>query len=181
MPKLTSSWQAPQTTLLGLVFQLSAWVAPLAWQVVQLRMSCGKTTVEKSDHWPRCQMRLAIRAVTLGRLDPIDFVDQDLGILRDLGVGIDGLRSMAEDAKFHCQARSTVAESAGRGTDCKRQAVTTERVTATGFALGTKLKTSLQVSLHSSNVPNSDKFLRAETPMGWDRKVAGALVLNEYA
>src|ERR1035437_3214638 len=34
-------------------------------------MSCGKTTVEKSDHWPRCQIRYGVPALTLGRLDPI--------------------------------------------------------------------------------------------------------------
>src|SRR5215475_397149 len=47
--KLMSSWQEPQTAALGLVFQLSAWGASLAWQVVQLRTSWGKVTVEKSD------------------------------------------------------------------------------------------------------------------------------------
>src|ERR1035441_5357971 len=53
--KFTSSWQDPHAATLGFVFQLSACLAPAAWQVVQFLTSCGKTTVEKSDHAPRCQ------------------------------------------------------------------------------------------------------------------------------
>ena len=59
--------------------------------------------------------------------------------------------------------------------------VTTERVVFTGEPFGTKLKTSLETSLHSSNVPNSARSRDAETPMAWvtvASKLAGALVLN---
>src|ERR1022692_2397060 len=61
--------------------------------------------------------------------------------------------------------------------------VTTDRVTVTGEPLGTKLKTSLEVSLHSSNVPNSDRSRWAETPMEFvtvGSTVTGALVLKVY-
>src|ERR1035441_2534043 len=50
--------------------------------------------------------------------------------------------------------------------------VTTERVTVTAAPFGTKLKTSLEVSLHSSKVPNSARLRCAETPMA-DRKSGG--------
>src|SRR5579872_5139871 len=69
--KLTSSWQEPQAAWLGLVFQLSACFGPCAWQVVQLRTSCGNTTVEKSVTAPRCTTKYFPPACTLGRLDPI--------------------------------------------------------------------------------------------------------------
>src|SRR5580700_1700758 len=60
---------------------------------------------------------------------------------------------------------------------------TTERVTVTAEPFGTKLKTSLEVSLHPSNVPNSDRSRWAETPIEWvavASKVTGALVLKVY-
>ena len=59
--------------------------------------------------------------------------------------------------------------------------VTTERVTLTGEPFGTKVKTSLDVVLHSSYVPYSDRLRWAETPMAWvtvASKVTGALVLK---
>src|ERR1017187_7132728 len=69
--KFTSSWQEPHAAAPGLVFQASAWVAAAAWQTVQLRTSCGKTTVEKSDQAPRCQIRYGVPAFTLGRFAPM--------------------------------------------------------------------------------------------------------------
>src|ERR1039458_717790 len=60
--KFTSSWQEPQASRPGLVFQALDWVAALEWQVVQFRTSCGNTTLEKSDQAPRCQMRDGVPA-----------------------------------------------------------------------------------------------------------------------
>src|ERR1700674_3542774 len=59
--------------------------------------------------------------------------------------------------------------------------VTTERVTLTGEPFGTNVKTSFETSLHSSNVPNSDRLRAAETPIAFvavRSKVTGALVLK---
>ena len=51
--KSTSSWHDWHAARPGLAYQLGACVAGGAWHVVQLRMSCGKTTSEKSttDCW----------------------------------------------------------------------------------------------------------------------------------
>src|SRR5450631_48973 len=68
--KLTSSWQEAQAARLGNVYQLEACVAGAAWHVVQLRMSCGKTTVEKSlTDCALPMMIYGVPALTLGRFD----------------------------------------------------------------------------------------------------------------
>ena len=54
LPKYTLSWQEPQASLPGCVFQSSPCGVALAasgvpsWQRVQLRTSCVKVTAEKS-------------------------------------------------------------------------------------------------------------------------------------
>ena len=54
------------------MYQLGACVAGAAWQVVQLRMSCGKTTSEKSttDCW-KPMIWYGVPAWTLGRFSPM--------------------------------------------------------------------------------------------------------------
>src|SRR5690242_7346732 len=69
--KLTSSWQEPHAAELGRVYQMLASAAVGSWQVAQLRMSCGNTTVEKSTtDWPNPMIWYGLPAFTLGRFSP---------------------------------------------------------------------------------------------------------------
>lgn len=73
-PNFTLSWQEPQASRLRAVFQLSpcgvSGSAP-SWHLVQLRMSCGKTIVEKSCFvLLKPQMAYSPPAATLGRSSP---------------------------------------------------------------------------------------------------------------
>ena len=108
--KFTSSWQEPQAPRVGFVFQLSACGA-FWWQTVQ------STDVPREDHSrevrPCAAVPDAVRSARLHArqiLAHVDLVDQDGHVLGELGVGIDGLRRVAEDAHLHRQPRAAVAE-----------------------------------------------------------------------
>ena len=63
------SWQEAHAAREGAVYQTGASAAGAAWQVLQLRMSCGNTTVEKSlTDWALPMMTYGLPALTLGRL-----------------------------------------------------------------------------------------------------------------
>ena len=87
----------------------------------------------------------------------VDLVDQYLHILGQLRIRVDGLRvwHMMQSSTF---MRDPPWPNSGLWHWLQASVVTTERVTFTGEPFGTKLKTSLAVSLHSSNVPNSDRL-----------------------
>src|ERR1039458_7330072 len=133
-------------------------------------MSCGKTTAEKSDHAPRCQIRYGVPALTLGRLDPMWIL-----WIKTFISWVSLVSGLMVCGVWHRMHSSTSRR------DPPRPIGTTERGTFTAETLGTKVKTSLEVSLHSSKVPNSARLRCAETPMECvtvGSKVAGALVLK---
>src|ERR1039458_533270 len=146
-------------------------------------MSWGKTTVEKSDHAPRCQIRYGVPALTLGRLDPIWIL-----WIRTFMSWVSWVSGLMVCGVWHMMQSSTLRRDppwpmSGSWHWLQALVVTTERVTETAEPFGTNVNTSFEVSLHSSNVPNSARLRCAETPMEWvtvASKLAGALVLNVY-
>src|ERR1019366_1066036 len=128
-------------------------------------------------------MRYGVPAFTLGRLEPMWIL-----WIRTFISCVSCVSGLMVCGVWHRMHSSTVRRDppwpiSGSWHWLQALVVTTERVTVTCEPFGTKLKTSLEVSLHSSKVPNSDRLRWAETPIALvtvASKVAGALVLKVY-